>query len=151
MHYAFFSGLCWILQAFFDKEMLKSISAYGLVLYKSIAFSILITLSFIILKIINPGFITKITKEIRKVKHNKTILKKIIFTSLIGLCSMYVHYLGYTKFKISKFVTLETIFSIIISIFIGYYFFNEKLKTNEVLGIITAVASIIIFYYEDLQ
>ena len=64
---------------------------------------------------------------------------------------MFVHYKGYTLTKISRFVTLETIFSIMLSIFIGYYFYNENLNKNEFIGIGFSVLSIMSFYYQEIQ
>ena len=149
--YPLLGGLSWILQSFVDKEVLKSVSIESFILLKFICIGTLVSIIFLLTKIINPSFANKIIQQISKVRKSEKILKKLFVVSVIGMASMYFHFLGYTKFKISNFVALETIFSIIISIGIGYYFFNEKLEKNEILGIIVAIISIMIFYYKDLK
>ena len=146
--YPLLSGTSWVLQSFFDKELLKFINLYSYLLIKSfIGFLILILLLYLF-KLHN---LSSFYQDIQKIKKNQEVFKKLVFVSLVGLGSAYFHYVGYTKFKITNFVSLETLFSIIISALLGYFFFNEKLKKNEIIGIFLSILSISVFYIDDLN
>ena len=145
--YPFLASLAWILQTFPDKELLNIISIPSLMLLKILIPLVIFSL---ITLLFNQKLFSQFIQDIQKIKKTKSF-NKLLFVSIILVCSMYIHYLGYTKFKISKFISLETLFSILLSLFIGYWFFNEKLEMNEYIGILFTIISIIAFYYKELK
>ena len=141
------AGIFWIVQAFIDKELMKDISIETLIFIKvGFVLIILAILSYIF----NPQVFSIISQDFQKIINKNELIKYLIFAALASTASLYIHSLGYKKFKISKFVSVETIFSIIISVLVGYFFFQEKLDKYECFGVFMGIISIMIFYYKDL-
>ena len=142
------AAITWIIQAFFDKELLKHVSIETLMFIK---LGLVFLFVFIVSNLYNSQTLSNVFQELKKITKRKDLIRNVIIVCFMSSASIYVHYLGYKNFKISKFVSLETIFSIVLSVFVGYMFFQERLDKYECLGVLVGVIAIMIFYYKDLK
>ena len=70
------------------------------------------------------------------------IMKKILFSAITVIGANFVMNLLLRDYDVNKIVSVRQILSIIITVIIAYFFFNENLTTENIIGILFGIISI---------
>ena len=70
------------------------------------------------------------------------VMKKILFSAITVIGANFVMNLLLRDYDVNKIVSVRQILSIIITVIIAYFFFNENLTTENIIGILFGIISI---------
>jgi len=70
------------------------------------------------------------------------VMKKILFSAITVISANFVLTTLLRDYDVNKIVSVRQILSIIITVIIAYFFFNENLTTENIIGILFGIISI---------
>ena len=138
--------LCWTINPFLKKIVMKKLNAYEFFLYNNLIILAFLLIYMAGLKLVNKKNDIQLKKIYNLNKKESLVLISGGLLSLIG-AMMFLYLIKMED--ITKVVSFSQSLTIILSIMIGYLFFSEKLYPKDIVGILLIVSGITMIKYKN--
>ena len=140
--------LCWTINPFLKKIVMKKLNAYEFFLYNNLVILVFLILYLIGLKLVNNKNEIQLKKIYELNKKEYIVLLSGGLVSLIG-AMMFLYLIKMDD--ITKIVSFSQSLTIILSIIVGYMFFSEKIFFKDLVGILLIVGGITLIKYKGIN